>query len=338
VLMDLEYSPVSLASNPASPLDPWRLSRALGKLTKKDLFYSPGYNSPLLSKASFVFSVHDLNHIDSPEIATLSKRVYYATVMKRACRLARKIVTISEFSKRRIVDWSGVSAEKVIKVGCGVDGAFHPGVAPYEMPYPYLLCVSNRKPHKNEFRTVEGFARSGVAPEIHFVFTGNPTAELTNCIQSNGVADRVHFAGMVPDVQLPSLYKSARALVFASRYEGFGLPVVEAMACGTPVVTSNVAAMPEVAGDAGLLVSPNSVDEIGDAIQRVVRDQALHRQLSEKGLAQASLFSICTANPRITQIQGVVKSGLLKAALISSTRPAHRTHENSPAAFINSRK
>jgi len=291
VLMGLEYAPVALTSHPASPLDPLRLSRALGKLTKRDLFYSPGYNSPLFSKAPFVFSVMDMNHLDSPEIVTFSKRVYYATVMQRACRLARKIVTISEFSKRRIVEWSGVPAEKVINVSCGVDGSFHPGVAPYEMPYPYLLCVSNRKPHKNEFRTVEGFARSGVASEIHFVFTGNPTAELTSCIESNGVADRIHFAGLVPDVQLPSLYKSARALVFASRYEGFGLPVVEAMACGTPVVTSNVAAMPEVAGDAGLLVDPNSVEEIGDAIQRVVRDETLHRQLSEKGIAQASLFS-----------------------------------------------
>lgn len=291
VMLELQYSPVPLSSHPASPLDSVKLARALGKLTANDLFYSPGYNSPLFSKAPFIFSIMDLAHIDNQETVTLSKRVYYATVMRRACRMARKIVTISEFSKSRIVEWSGVAAEKVINVSCGVHSTFHPDVAPYPLPYPYLLCVSNRRPHKNEFRTVEGFARSGVSSDIHFVFTGNPTAELTTCIQANGVADRVHFAGLVPDEQLPSLYRSAHALVFASRYEGFGLPVVEAMACGTPVVTSNVTSLPEVAGDAGILVDPNSVEEIANAIGRVVRDETLCRQMRQKGLAQARQFS-----------------------------------------------
>jgi glycosyltransferase involved in cell wall biosynthesis len=302
VLAGLQSFPLALTSHPASPLDPWRLTSALGKLTRDDLFFSPGYNSPLFCAAPFVFTIHDLNHIDRPENSSPFKRLYYATVLKRACHRAASILTVSEFSRSRILDWSGVPAEKVINVRCGVDPEYHPGVAPYELPFPYLLCVSNRKRHKNEFRTVEAFARTGLANEIRLVFTGNPTAELTACIARNQLHQRVHFLGMVPDAQLPSLYRSAQALVFASLYEGFGLPVLEAMACGTPVLTSNSSALPEVAGDAALLVEPTSVEHMADAMRRIVCDAALRELLQERGLAQSSQFSWAETTAKVQQI------------------------------------
>lgn len=291
VLADLNYRPVPLASRPASALDPWRLARALGKLTGNDLFFSPGYNSPLFCAAPCVFTLHDLNHIDRPENSSPSKRLYYATVLKPSCHRAASILTVSEFSRTRIIEWSGVSPEKVVNVRCGVGPEYHPGVAPYELPFPYLLCVSNRKLHKNEFRTVEAFALSGLAATIRLVFTGKPTPELADCIERNHVAGRVQFVGLIPDAQLPSLYHSAQALVFASLYEGFGLPVLEAMACGTPVVTSNTSALPEIAADAALLVDPTSVEQIAAALQRIMNDTSLRQQLRRKGLAQAAQFS-----------------------------------------------
>ena len=302
VLSGLDYRPVLLISNPASPLDPWRLTRALGKLTAKDLFFSPGYNSPLFCNSPFIFTVHDLNHIDRPENSSPLKRLYYRTVLKRACHRAASILTVSEFSRGRIVEWSGVPPEKVVNVGCGVDPEFHPGVAPYAFPFPYILCVSNRKRHKNEFRLIAAFAQARIDAEIRLVLTGESTAELKNYIDRYHVAPRVQFTGMVPDAQLPSLYRSAEALVFPSLYEGFGLPLLEAMACGTPAVTANSSALPEVAGGAALLVDPNSVEQIAQAMERIVGDSSLRQQLREKGLARASQFTWAKTAAKVREL------------------------------------
>jgi len=302
ILAAIDYRPVLLASRPASPMDSWRLTRALGNLTHNDLFFSPGYNSPIICAAPFVFTIHDLNHIDRPENSSPFKRLYYATVLKMACHRAACILTVSEFSLARIVDWSGVPPEKVINVRCGVDPEFRPDVAPYELPFPYLLCVSNRKLHKNEFRQVEAFAKSGLAPWMRLVFTGNSTAELAGCIERYRLTQSVHFVGLVPDSQLPSLYRSAEALVFASLYEGFGLPVLEAMACGTPVITANTSALAEVAGDAAMLVDPTSVDQITVAMQQIIADTSLSQLLREKGLARATQFSWAHTSDKVREL------------------------------------
>ena len=291
VLAGIDYRPVSIASDPAYPVDTLRLAKELRRLTCNDVFFSPGYSPPCFCASPFVFTIHDLNHLDRPENSNRAKRLYYATVLKRACHRAAKILTVSEFSRRRIIDWSGVPQDKVLNVRNGVDPEFHPGAAPYELPFPYLLCVSNRKPHKNEFRTVEAFAQAGLVGGMRLVFTGNPTRELTDCIERNHVAQSVHFVGSVPEVQLPSLYRSAEALVCASLYEGFGLPVLEAMACGTPVVTANTSALPEVAGDAALFVDPTSVQQIAEAMGFIVSDTSLRQQLRKAGLTHAALFS-----------------------------------------------
>jgi glycosyltransferase involved in cell wall biosynthesis len=290
VLAGIDYRPISIPRDPASPMDSWRLARNLRKLTRHDLFFSPGYSSPLLCEAPFIITIHDLNHIDRPENSSLTKRLYYATVLRHACKHSARVLTVSDFSRRRIVEWSGIAPEKVLNVRNGVDPAFNPSVAPYELPFPYLLCVSNRKRHKNEFRTVQAFAQSGVANDVRLVFTGNPTPELEEIITRNHVAQSVHFLGSVQESLLPSLYRSAEALVFASLYEGFGLPALEAMACGTPVVSANTTALPEVAGDAALLVDPTSVEDIAGAMTRVLTNTSLRQQLRDKGLVQASRF------------------------------------------------
>lgn len=291
VLGGLEYCPVPLKSNPAAPLDSWFLSRALNKSNRYDLFFSPGYNAPLFCPSPFVFTIHDLGHIYCPENSSLAIKLYYATIMKQACYRAEKILTVSEFTRAQIIKWSGVSPNKVFNVGCGVDPAYQPKGSKYELAFSYLLCVSNRKRHKNEFRVVEAFAKADVDRRLHLVFTAAPTADLARLIERLQLGERVNFVGLVPEEKLPSLYRGAKALVFPSLYEGFALPVLEAMACGTPVVTSNVAAMPEVAADAALLADPTSVEQIARAMEQIVCDDSLRTQLREKGLHRAGQFS-----------------------------------------------
>jgi glycosyltransferase involved in cell wall biosynthesis len=293
VLAQLDYSPVPLASHPAAALDPWRLARALRGLTRADLFFSPGYNTPLYCASKFVFTICDLSHIYCPENSNPIIRLYYATVAKRAAHRAERIVTISEFTRKQIVEWSGMAPEKIYNVACGVDPAYRPGEDVYGLPFPYLLCVSNRKRHKNEFRLVEAFAKSAISSEIKLVFTGNPTSELVDSTARYHVTERVHFVGRVREARLPSLYRGA---------EGFGLPVLEAMACGTPVVTSNVTALPEVAGDAAVLVDPTSTDEIAAAMKNITRDDSLRATLREKGLARATKFLWSGTSGRVREV------------------------------------
>lgn len=302
VLAGLDYRPVLLSSQPAAAFDTWKLTRALGKLTPNDMFFSPGYNSPLFCPSPFVFTVHDLNHIYAPPNSSALKRLYYATVLKRACHRAAIIFTVSEFTRGQIIEWSGVTAEKVFNVCCGVDTTYHPGGEVYGLPFPYLLCVSNRKRHKNEFRTVEAFGQARLASEIRLVFTGNPSSELTEYIARRNLTARVHFLGLVPEVKLPSLYRGAEALVFVSLYEGFGLPLLEAMASGTAAITSNVSALPEIAGDAALLVNPNEVEDIAEAMGVIVNNTALRQRLREKGLTQSAKFSWATTTAKVKEL------------------------------------
>lgn len=302
VLAGIDYRPVPLTEHPAAPLDAWRLTRALSNLTANDLFFSPGYNTPLFCASPFVFTICDLSHIYCPENSSPLIRLYYATVMKRACHRAARIFTISEFTRTQIVEWSGVSPDKVCNVDCAVDPSYSPEGDFYGLPFPYLLCVGNRKRHKNEFRVVEAFAKAGFGAEMHLVFTGSTTTELAGCIERHQVTSLVHFTGLVQEEELPSLYRGAEALIFPSLYEGFGLPLLEAMACGTPTVTANVTAMPEVARDAALLVDPTSVEQIAEAMKRVVSDTALRQQLREKGLTRAAQFSWESTVARVREL------------------------------------
>lgn len=291
VLAGLEYRPIALTTHPAAPLDAWRLARALKRSMPEDLFYSPGYNTPLFSAAPFVFTIHDLSHVYCPENTSVAIQLYYATILKRACHRARTILTVSEFTRRQIAGWSGVPEQKIVNVGCGVDARYSPHGELYGLPFPYLLCVSNRKPHKNEIRMVEAFAKATIDPAIHLVFTGRPTEELEQGIARHQITGRVDFLGPVSEERVPSLYRGAKALLFASLYEGFGLPVLEAMACGTPVVTSNVTGTLEVARDAALLVDPTSVEQISHAVEQIVPESSLRVLLCRKGLDRAATFS-----------------------------------------------
>ncbi|MCW7548265.1 glycosyltransferase family 4 protein [Photorhabdus sp. APURE] len=302
-------SPLSGPVTPTNPLDCLWLSWQM--LWTRGFFFSPGYNSPLLGFQRYLFTVHDLNHVDLPYNSSLLKRAYYRQVLRRACRHSCRVLTVSEFSRQRIMEWASAPASQIVNVGNGVDPAFTPKAAPYTPGYPYLLSVSNRKLHKNEPRLLKSFAMSRLDPEIRLLFTGQPTKSLMQQINQLGLQQRIVFTGFIEESDLPSLYTGALALLFPSLYEGFGLPVVEAMACGTPVMTSNTTSLPEVAGQAAILVSPESTDEISNGIERIVLDVSLRETLRTRGLERAKLFSW---NKVAARVQSVLDEEVAKYA------------------------
>lgn len=282
---------LAISGKPSSPLDPLRLFFAMLKLPNNCAVFSPGYNAPLFVVRPYVFTILDLNHIDRPENSSFFKRLYYRFIMRRAAHKAFRVLTISEFSRQRIIDWSGIDPCRVVNISCGVDSCYTPNVAPFASDFPYLLCVSNRKAHKNEPRVVEAFAKANIDSDIRLYFTGNVNEQMMSLCQQLGIQDRVVFMGRIPENDLPGLYRGALALVFPSLYEGFGLPVIESMACGTPVITSNTTSLAEVAGDAALLVDPLSIEQISTRIEWICTDMNLRETLIERGLIQAKKFN-----------------------------------------------
>ncbi|MGK5027413.1 glycosyltransferase family 4 protein [Janthinobacterium sp. RB2R34] len=296
---------VRVTGKPTSALDPIRLLFfSLLKTIKGDCLFSPGFNAPLFFCRKFIFTVHDLNHIDRPENSSFFKRLYYKIILKRACRKAFRILTVSEFSRRRISEWADVDLECIVNVGNGVDSSYNFNVKPYQPGYSYLLCVSNRKDHKNEPRILEAFSQAQTDQAIRLIFTGQENAAMLALCDQFKVSHRVVFLGRVAEEDLPGLYRGAIALVFPSLYEGFGLPLIEAMACGTPVLTSTTTCLPEIAGDAAILVDPLSVSQIADGIAELCSNATLRDDLREKGLLQGAKYSW---NETVRKIDQVLK-------------------------------
>lgn len=272
------------------PLEPIWLSWVLARLRPR-AYFSPGFNPPLRSPVPLVFTIHDLIHLRFPEETSVNKRVYYSLVVRPAAGRAYRVLTVSEFSKQEILEWAGLPEEKVLVVGNGVGSEFSPEGKRHVPGYPYLFYVGNLKPHKNLQRLLEAFARSGLSGEVRLLCTGNLDESSLRLIRDKGLDNCVIFKGIIPDEELPAYYRGALALVFPSLYEGFGLPALEAMACGTPVVTSGITALPEVVGDAAVVVDPYDVESIVWGIRRVVEDSTLREELRRKGLERAKQFS-----------------------------------------------
>jgi glycosyltransferase involved in cell wall biosynthesis len=287
----LPHQPMLSLGHHISPLDPFRSALIRQKNTAGDWIFSPGMNGPLFGNLPFVLTIHDLNHLDRAENSSYLKRAYYKTVVWKLCQRARAIFTVSKFSRNRIIDWFGVAEEKVFNVGNGVSSAFYSNGPAISRDHPYIISVSNRKGHKNEDRLLEAFASSAVKDTHHLVLTGDASEKIMAVAKTLCIAKQLFFTGKISEEALASYYRGATCLVFPSLYEGFGLPVIEAFACGTPVITSNVAALPEISGGASLLVDPNSTHEITVAINRMTADHTLRLSYVEHGLIRAREFS-----------------------------------------------
>ena len=275
---------------PFHPLDPFLLGRAL-KNANPELFFSPGYNSPVGWPGRFIFTLHDLNHLCVRDNSNALKRAYYQYVIKPACHNAACVLTVSEYSRREISAWAKIQQERIVNVGNGVGLPFTPAGRKCDPGFEYLLYVGSRKPHKNLPRLLQAYAISGVRREVRLLLSGHPEKNLLIEIDRLGLRSDVAFADLSSDIALSEAYRGAAGFLFPSLYEGFGLPPIEAMACGVPVLTSNVCSLPEVVDDAALLVNPGDVEEIAAGIRRLVWDTDLRLQLTNKGLRRAAHFS-----------------------------------------------
>lgn len=277
---------------PLSLQNLWWNPYALIKQRHYHVFFNPGFNPLLFSPIPFVFTLCDLTHLQYPGRYPQLKKMYYETLIKPAIKRAHRVCTISHFSRQEIIAWSGVSDDRVINVSCGISPQLTPEGTRYITHYPYLLHVGNHeKPHKNIPRLIQAFAAAKIDPAIRLVFTGASSPELQHILHEQRLTERVIFQGMVSESDLAALYRGALAVVFPSLCEGFGLPPLEAMACGTPVVVANAASLPEVCGDAAVYVEPLRMESIAHGIERIVEDSTLRQTLITAGRIQSRRFT-----------------------------------------------
>lgn len=283
-------APLRIAGPKLSPIDPIACTWALAGL-REGRYFSPGFNPPLASPIPFVFTIHDLIHLKVPGESSMLRRLYYETVVRPGVRTARCVLTVSEHSRRDILEWSGAAEDHVRVVGNGVGEAFVPQGPAHAPGYPYFLHVGRRASHKNVARLVEAFGQLRARNGHLLLFTGAPDDVTMQQVRAARLEDAVAFVGEPDDVALAALYRGATALVFPSTYEGFGLPVVESMACGTPVVTSAGTSLAEVAGIGNaLLVDPAQTESITAAMREVLDDATLRATLRERGLVRSGQF------------------------------------------------
>ena len=263
-----------------------------------DILHAPDFVLPPTA-ARTLLTVHDLTFLVHPECAEAGLRRYLTRAVPYALRRATMVLVDSQATAADLARLLGVTGPRVRLLYPGVDARFRPLPATETeqvrtklgLPTRFLLFVGTLEPRKNLPRLMAGFARAAIDPDLALVIAGRRgwlEEEIFATVAQLGIAHRVHFLDFVADADLPALYNLAQAFVYPSLYEGFGLPVLEAMACGTPVVTAAVASLPEVAGDAAILVDPLSEATIALGIERALRAT---EQLHAAGLAQARRFS-----------------------------------------------
>jgi glycosyltransferase involved in cell wall biosynthesis len=268
---------------------------------KIDLLHSLAFVTPLVSPCPSVITIYDLSFLIFPQGFKYLKRLYLTLLTRPSARKARRIITISESTKRDTVRLLGVSPEKVDVVYCGVDEAFHPlperEVTSFRhkrgLPERIILFVGTIEPRKNVACLIEAYSylRDGQVKLVIGGARGWLYEEVFARVEELDLTGDVLFPGYIPPDELPLWYNVAELFVYPSLYEGFGLPPLEAMACGTPVIASNVSSLPEVVGKAGLTVDPMDSKGLAEAMNQVLGDEALRQSMRERGLARSSRFS-----------------------------------------------
>lgn len=236
-----------------------------------------------------VVSLLDVQHHELPGMFSALERRFRSWAYDGAARDAQLVITISEHAKAGIVSHVGVPADRVQAIPLGVDhDRFRPDGECRPERRPYLLYPANLWPHKNHAHLLEAYARAAPSLGVDLVLTGQTFGrELPAAASTDGV----RHLGHIPSTEVPALYRGARGLIFPSLFEGFGLPVLEAMACGTPVAASGRGSLAEVADDAALTFDPDDVDDIAAAMERIALDEALRTRLREAGLARAATYT-----------------------------------------------
>ncbi|HEY9431201.1 MAG TPA: glycosyltransferase family 1 protein [Blastocatellia bacterium] len=265
------------------------------------------YTAPPFCRVPVVVTIHDLAFERMPETFTRRGSFQLKLTVRRTAKKAARIATVSEYSRQDLLDIYKLSPEKVVVTYNGVESSFTPQPSvPNEaeavrkrfgVSRDFLLAVGSLQPRKNLVRLIRAYARlrserEDFRPQL--VIVGRKlwlASEIFDEVKRQRWADDVILTGYVADEDLPALYRAARAFVYPSLFEGFGLPPLEAMASGTPVVTSDVSSLPEITGDAALLIDPNDERALANALIEIMNNDRLRAELREKGIAQAKKFT-----------------------------------------------
>jgi glycosyltransferase involved in cell wall biosynthesis len=271
-----------------------------------DLYHATDFTlPPTLPGTRTLLTVHDLSFVRVPETASPRLKAYLDAVVPRSCRRADHILADSQATKDDLIALYGLSPDKITVLLSGVDERFRRVEdanvrATVREKYavgqrPFIFAIGTVQPRKNYGRLIEALARLRAhGHDVMLVVAGGKgwlEDPIYKTVDALKLREHVRFIGFAEDNDLPALYSEARCLAFPSLYEGFGLPILEGMACGTPVITANVSSMPEAAGDAALLVAPTDVDAITAAIEQVLTDDTLRQSLVERGYKQATRFT-----------------------------------------------
>jgi len=267
------------------------------------MLWSPSNTGPLAVRRQVV-TIHDVVPLDHPEWLNPRFAAWYRFLIPRLAQRAGRVIVVSEFTKKRLLVHCGVRPEKITVIHLGADKRFRPrpanevarARATLAIPDgPYVLAVGSLEPRKNLGRLLAAWAEvlPELPPDVTLVVAGGKGKRMVfaDVPELRRLPERVCLTGYVPDELLPSLYAGAGVFIYPSVYEGFGLPPLEAMACGTPVIVGNRASLPEVVGDAGISVNPYDIDAIATAIAQVLVDPAIGAKLAPAALQRASRFS-----------------------------------------------
>jgi glycosyltransferase involved in cell wall biosynthesis len=298
------------------PLDakPWRMSVLLAYyarvhmdrwLPQGDVFHATDHLLPPLKNARAVFTIHDLIFRFFPEYHLPLNRWFLGLMLPKFMQRADAVIAVSEHTRRDVMKLMGVPGEKITVIYEGVHSSFRPVEnrpelervrALYQLPARFILFFSTIEPRKNLVTLLDAYAAllrqdSNAPPLVVAGRKGWLYQETLQHIRDLGLSERVRLTDWIANADVPALLNLAEVFVYPSLYEGFGLPPLEAMACGTPVIASNASSLPEVVGNAGILVEPRDAPGLAQALTRVLRDDALRHELRAKGLEQAARFT-----------------------------------------------
>jgi glycosyltransferase involved in cell wall biosynthesis len=272
-----------------------------------DLFISPHYNIPIrkIKARKRAVIINDVNHLVFTDEFPFHKKLYARYMISAAIRKSDKVFTLSEFSKQEIIKYAGNYSKDIKVLYCGLDSeelkaklnlkSFEKIRTKYNLPADYFLYVGSIKPHKNLLTALKAFNlwRSKYNGKNKLVLVGIKQSDLASNSEALNLIDKnsTIIPGYVPDDDLAVYYNNAKCLIFPSLYEGFGLPPLEAMIYGCPVLTSNSASLPEVCGTAALYFEPLNFEELASKMEQIINDDNLRRGLVEKGYTNASRFT-----------------------------------------------
>ncbi|MEH2256938.1 glycosyltransferase family 4 protein [Nostoc sp.] len=260
---------------------------------KSTLLFSPIPEAPLLSSCSYVVTVHDLIPLRFPQWFSLTQRLYCSYYIRAVIQQSKHVICNSMATAEDLSKFLGVCEDKITAIPLAYDVKNF--LCLDFATQNYFLYLGRHNPHKNLERLITAFAGLSNCKDYELWLAGPSdrryTPTLIAQVAQLSITNQVKFLDYIPDSELPKIINQAIALVFPSLWEGFGLPVLEAMACGTPVITSNLSSLPEVAGDAAILINPYNTGEITEAMQAVATDLGLRSRLSSQGLTHSQQFS-----------------------------------------------